>query len=223
MSNRLIDAIDERLHIKEPLKEIGDHPVPDHADITRHPSALVYCFGGITAFIALLLLVTGVFLLVYYVPSPDRAYDSVQYINEKAAFGWLIRGIHRWGASLIVIAMMLHMLRVFFQGAYKHPRELNWVVGVLLLMVVLGFAFTGYLLPWNQRSYWATVVGTKMAEQVPIIGNFLFLALRGGENVGAVTLVRFYAIHVAVLPLLGATLAALHFLMVRRQGISEPL
>ncbi len=221
--SRLIDAIDERLHIKEPLKEMADHPVPEHTDITRHPSAIVYCFGGITAFIALLMLITGIFLLVYYVPSPDRAYDSVQYIKEKAAFGWLIHGIHHWGASLIVITVVLHMLRVFFQGAYKRPRELNWVAGVLLLLIVLGFAFTGYLLPWHQRAYWATVVGTTMVEQVPVIGDFLLRAMRGGENVGAVTLVRFFAIHVAVLPLLGGLLAVFHFLMVRRQGISEPL
>ncbi len=223
MLGRLYDAINKRLGIKGEVNDQLNRPVPEHVDPIKHPLAFGYCFGGITAFIGLLLFVTGLFLVVYYIPSPDHAYDSVEYITNTVTLGWLVRGIHYWGATAIVIMVGLHTLRVYFHGAYKNPREMNWVVGVLLLVVVLAFSFTGYLLPWNQRSYWATSVGTSMISLVPFIGVYLLDLMRGGAEVGAVTLVRFYAIHIGFLPAILVLLLALHFFMVRRQGVSGPL
>jgi menaquinol-cytochrome c reductase cytochrome b subunit len=223
MLERIYNAIDKRLNIKEAIRYQLDHPVPEHVNPLKHPSAFVYCFGGIAAFIILLLFLTGLFLVIYYVPSPDHAYDSIQYIMNSVTLGWLLRGIHHWGASAVVIMVVLHALRVFFHGAYKNPRELNWVVGVLLLLIVLGFSFTGYLLPWDQRSYWATSVGTSMVSLVPFLGDYLLQLVRGGSEVGAITLVRFYAIHIGFLPAIVGLLLGLHFFMISKQGIARPL
>lgn len=223
MLKRTYDAIDKRLTINGTVRDFLGRPVPEHANPLKHPSAFVYCFGGITAFLILIMFLTGLFLVIYYVPSPDHAYDSVEYIMNKVTFGPWLRGIHYWGATAIIIMVGLHTLRVFLHGAYKNPREMNWVVGVLLLVIVLGLSFTGYLLPWNQKSFWATSVGTSMVSLVPFIGDYLLKVMRGGADIGAVTLVRFYAIHIGFLPVLLALLLGLHFLMVRRQGISRPL
>ncbi len=223
MLGRIYDVIDKRLTIKEAVRSFMDRSVPEHTNPFKHPAAFVYCFGGITAFITLLLFLTGLFLVVYYIPSPDHAYDSVEYITNTVTLGWLVRGIHHWGASAIVIMVGLHTLRVYFHGAYKNPREMNWAVGVLLLLIVLAFSFTGYLLPWNQRSYWATSVGSSMISLVPFVGNYLFKLMRGGVDVSAVTLVRFYAIHIGFLPAILMLLLGSHFFIVRRQGISRPL
>jgi len=162
------------------------------------------------------------FLMLYYVPSPDHAYESVQYITNTVRFGALIRGIHHWTATLLVVMVVLHMLRVFFHGAYKAPRELNWIAGVCLLLMIMGFGFTGYLLPWDQKAYWATAVGTNIAGTVPIVGPFILKLMRGGTNIGAVTLVRFYQIHVALLPTITIVFLAAHFFMIRKQGINRP-
>ncbi|MBI4216665.1 MAG: cytochrome b N-terminal domain-containing protein [Chloroflexi bacterium] len=223
MLNRFYNFLDERYRVTPLLRDIADHQVPDHANPTRDMRAFVYCLGGISFMVAILLFTTGVLLAVYYVPAPERAYDSIQYIMNGVAFGPLIRGIHHWGASLLIITMVLHMLRVFFHGAYKDPRQLNWVAGLLLLMAVMGMGFTGYLLPWDQKAYWATNVGTFMAATVPFIGDFIMRVLRGGPELGAITLIRFYALHVLVLPAIIGLLLAFHFLMIRRQGISGPL
>jgi quinol-cytochrome oxidoreductase complex cytochrome b subunit len=160
-------------------------------------------------------------LSVYYVPSPDHAYDSITYIMNEVQFGWLIRGIHHWGASLLVLVVFLHMLRVFFYGAYKYPRELTWITGVFLLLATLGMGFTGYLLPWNQRSYWATVVGTEIAGTVPGIGRFITRVLRGGSDLSAVTLVRFFSMHVWIIPALVLVILGVHLYLVVRLGISH--
>ena len=132
-----------------------------------------FTLGSASLFLFVMQAVTGIFLTIYYVPSPDHAYDSIQYIMNDVPFGWLIRGIHHWGASLMVIFVFAHMLRTFFFGAYKYPRELTWLTGVVLLLATLGMGFTGYLLPWNQRAYWATTVGTAIAGTVPFIGPFI--------------------------------------------------
>jgi len=163
---------------------------------------------------------TGIFLTVYYVPSPDHAYDSVQYIMTDVAFGWLIRGIHHWGASLMVIFVCIHMLRTFFMAAYKYPREITWLTGVFLLLATLGMGFTGYLLPWNQRAYWATTVGTEIAGTVPLIGDFILRVLRGGFALSGVTLARFFAAHIWFLPALITLLISVHIYLVIRLGIS---
>lgn len=223
MLERIYNAIDKRLNIRETIRSQLEHPVPEHVNPLKHPDAFVYCFGGIAAFISLLLFLTGLFLVLYYVPSPDHAYDSIEYIMNNVTLGWLVRRLHHWGASALIVMVVLHTLRVYFHGAYKNPREMNWVVGVLLLLMVLALSFTGYLLSWTQRSYWATTVGTSMISLVPFIGNYLLQLVRGGAEVGAPTLVRFYAIHIGFLPVVTVLLLGLHFFMVRRQGISRPL
>lgn len=216
MFAKAYDWLDERLNIKEQVKDILDHPVPSHVN-------WLYCFGGITFTLIMLQIVTGIFLVMYYVPSPDHAYASVEYISKEVAFGKLIRNMHRIGSSGVVVMVVVHLLRVYFHGAYKKPRELNWIVGVFLLMVVMGFGFTGYLLPWDQKAYWATVVGTKMAGSVPLVGEFIIKASRGGMDLGAVTLTRFFALHIWFLPAILMGLLGAHFFMIRKQGISGPM
>ena len=165
---------------------------------------------------------TGIVLAMYYAPTPDHAYDSVHYVMTEVPFGQVIRGIHHWGASAMVVVVVLHLLTVFVAGAYKYPREATWVVGVFLLLVTLGFGFTGYLLPWDEKAYWATTVGTNMAGTVPVIGGFLVRVIRGGAELGALTLTRFYAAHVLLLPATIGAFVAIHLFAVIRQGVSVP-
>jgi len=205
---------EERLGFGSIFRSFVDRPIP--RDI-----GWFHALGSATLFLIILQVVTGIALTLSYVPSPDAAYQSVLYI-DATPFGGFVRGVHHWGASLLVIVMVLHAIRVFGWASYKYPRELNWIIGALLLFVVLGFAFTGYLLPWDQKAYWATVVGTNVAGQVPIIGGPLLELLRGGVQLGAVTLVRFYGIHVWVLPAVLGLLVGLHIFAVIRQGIAAP-
>lgn len=164
--------------------------------------------------------VTGVALAMFYSPSPESAYDSVRHINSVGLF---VRGLHVWGSTAIVIVTVMHIMRVFFWGSYKKPRELTWVCGVIIFNIILGFSFTGYLLPWDQKAYWATVVGTRIAATVPFIGNDLLILIRGGEEVGALTLTRFYAVHIMVLPFLLVVFTGLHLYLVRRHHIAGPV
>jgi quinol-cytochrome oxidoreductase complex cytochrome b subunit len=180
----------------------------------------LYTLGSATLFVAVNQIVTGILLTVYYVPTPDHAYDSVQYITTQVTAGWLIRGLHHWGASAMVILTVLHMLRVLVYGAYKYPREVTWFTGVGLLLIVLGFGFTGYLLPWDQKAFWATTVGTRIAAVAPGIGDWILRALRGGEELSAVTLARFFGAHVWMLPAALLTLLLVHLYLVVRLGIS---
>ncbi len=180
----------------------------------------LYTLGSATLFVALNQAITGILLSLYYVPTPDHAYDSVQYITTQVPLGWLVRGLHHWGASVMIILVVLHMLRVILYGAYKFPREVTWFTGVVLLMVVIGFGFTGYLLPWDQKAYWATTVGTRIAGTAPLIGNYLLRIIRGGSDITAVTLVRFFGTHVWVLPALLFLLIAIHLYLVIKNGIS---
>ena len=179
-----------------------------------------YTLGSATLFILVNQAVTGILLAIYYVPTPDHAYDSVQYITTKVALGWLIRGLHHWGASAMVVVVFLHMLRVIFFGSYKFPREVTWFSGVALFLIVIGFGFTGYLLPWDEKAYWATTVGTKIAGTPPVIGDVLLRILRGGQELTAMTLVRFFGIHIWVLPALIFSLVGLHLYLVIKHGIS---
>lgn len=208
--------LDSRLNIRDALEENLKKPVPPHVN-------WLYCFGGISLFLFIIQAVTGILLLMYYRPTIAEAYKSVVFITNNVPFGWLIRGFHHWAANLMIIMVFLHMLRVFFYGAYKAPRDFNWVTGVVLLMLTLGFGFTGYLLPWNQISYWATTVGTEVPGAVPYIGDFLITLVRGGQAVGQTTLTRFFAVHVVILPLLICFFLLGHFFMIRKQGISGPL
>jgi quinol-cytochrome oxidoreductase complex cytochrome b subunit len=179
-----------------------------------------FTLGSASLFVALTQVITGILLTLYYVPTPDHAYDSVQYITTQVAGGWFIRGIHHWGASAMVILVFLHMLRVIFYGAYKFPREVTWLTGVVLLIVVIGFGFTGYLLPWDQKAFWATTVGTRIAGTPPLIGDWILIIVRGSKELSAITLARFFGVHVWVLPTVLILLIGVHLYLVIRLGIS---
>jgi quinol-cytochrome oxidoreductase complex cytochrome b subunit len=157
-----------------------------------------------------------------YSASPDHAHSSIQFIMDNVAYGSLVRGIHKWGATFMVIFAFFHMARVFFMGSYKYPREGTWVVGVVLFLLVMGFGFTGYLLPWDQKAYWATQVGVHIAGQVPIIGPSIAKVMQGGDQLGVLTLSRFYAFHVLLLPAITILFIAAHLFLVVWHGISEP-
>jgi menaquinol-cytochrome c reductase cytochrome b subunit len=166
--------------------------------------------------------ITGVILAMYYKPHPDTAYESIQYITNDLALGWLVRGMHRWGASVFIILLFFHMARVFIYGAYKYPRELNWIVGVLLLVMGMMMGFTGYLLVWDQTAYWATVVGINLQGTGPFLGPFIAPVLAGGPEIGVDTLSRFYALHMLLLPGAMAALIVLHLWLVIRLGVTSP-
>ncbi|MDQ5820535.1 MAG: cytochrome b N-terminal domain-containing protein [Actinomycetota bacterium] len=174
----------------------------------------------LTAFLVQTL--TGVILAMYYHPTPEGAYRSIEYITNELTLGWLVRGMHRWGASVFIILMFMHMGRVFLFGAYKYPRELNWIVGVLLLALGMLEGFTGYLLPWDQTAYWATIVGINLNGTAPIVGPFLSQFLRGGAEIGPDTIARFYSLHMLLLPGGIMALIGLHLYLVVRLGVSSP-
>ncbi len=178
--------------------------------------------GSVAGALILGQIVTGVLLMLFYVPHPDAAYDSLEYIRESLRAGGLILALHYWGASFIVVAIFAHMVRVFFSGAYKKPRELTWLAGVGLFGVIMGFAFTGQLLPWNQAGYWAARVGIEIASSAPVVGGIIKQLLTGGETVGALTLTRFYTVHVVLLPLALGLLVPIHLYLLRRHGPMRP-
>ena len=209
--------VEERYHVAEPLSKILKKPVPTYA------LRWWYCLGGITAFLFVVLGLTGIMLAFYYKPTAAEAYASIQFIENEVRFGSAIRAIHHWAANGMIVMCIAHMLRVFIMGAFKPPRELNWVSGVILLIVTLAFGFTGYLLPWDQRAFWATTVGTEIAASIPIIGNLALVFLRVGWDVSDLTLGRFYGLHVIVIPLATVLVMLVHFAMVRQQGIKKPL
>ena len=224
MLQKLYDWIDERVDLHPIWRDIADHEVPEHVNPAHHFSAFVYCFGGLTFFVVVIQILSGMFLTMYYVPDIENAWQSVYYLQTEVAHAQIVRGMHHWGASVVIVMLLLHTLRVFFQGAYKKPRELNWMVGVLIFFVILGLGFTGYLLPWDNKAYFATQVGLEMAQQVPFIGEQLKILLAGDTSiVGAQTLTRFFAIHVFFLPAALFGLLAAHFILIRKQGISGPL
>jgi quinol-cytochrome oxidoreductase complex cytochrome b subunit len=212
MMTRLGNWLDERMSWRQVWGAIFLRKIPK--------VNWLYTLGSASLFLAVNQLVTGILLTIYYVPTPDHAYNSVQYITTQVPMGWLIRGLHHWGASAMVILVVLHMLRVIFHGAYKYPREITWFTGVFLLLVVIGFGFTGYLLPWDQKAYWATTVGTLIAGTPPWIGDFILRVVRGGEELTAITLARFFGVHVWVLPTALLLLLSIHMFLVIRIGIS---
>ncbi|WP_088007562.1 menaquinol-cytochrome c reductase cytochrome b subunit [Indiicoccus explosivorum] len=224
MLNKLYDWVDERLDITPIWRDIADHEVPEHVNPAHHFSAFVYCFGGLTFFVTVIQILSGMFLTMYYVPDVENAWNSVYYLQNEVAFGEIVRGMHHWGASLVIVMIFLHTLRVFFTGSYKKPRELNWMVGVMLFGVILGLGFTGYLLPWDMKALFATKVGIEIAASVPVIGEYIKILLAGDDTIlGAQTLTRFFAIHVFFLPAALLGLMGAHFIMIRKQGISGPL
>lgn len=213
MAAKILNWLDERLGLNTIYEVVLDRKVPK--------VNWFFTLGSASLFLAAMQFITGLLLTFYYVPSPESAYDSIQYIMTGVPFGWLIRGVHHWGASLMVLVVFLHMLRTFYFAAYKYPRELTWITGVVLLILVLGMGFTGYLLPWNQRSYWASMVGTSIAGTVPFIGNFITQVLRGGTDLSGVTLVRFFSLHIWWIPALVVLTIATHMYMIIRLGISS--
>jgi quinol-cytochrome oxidoreductase complex cytochrome b subunit len=176
-----------------------------------------FCLGGITLLLFIILTITGVLLMFYYVPSTERAYQSMKDLEFTVSFGLLLRNMHRWGAHGMVIAVFLHMCRVFYTGSYKPPREFNWVIGVILLLVTLFLSFSGYLLPWDQLSFWAITVGTTIATYAPM-GDLQKFVMLGGNTVDQGALIRFYVAHVFLLPLIATILIGLHFWRIRKDG-----
>jgi cytochrome b6 len=208
--------LDERLEWDDLIAPLRKKTVP------LHRLSYWYFLGGITVFLFVIQVLTGILLLLYYRPGANEAFESVQYIMTQVQFGWLIRSVHSWSANLMIFTAFAHMFSVLFLKAYRKPRELTWVSGVILLFLVMGFGFSGYLLPWNTLAFFATKVGTEIAGQVPIVGKPLMIFLRGGEEVTGATLTRFFGFHVAVLPGLATLLILLHLLLVQRLGMSVP-
>lgn len=206
----------ERLPISgDQLKELTNEPVPHH--LKRWWFAL----GGTPAYLFVIQIFTGILLAFYYTASAGSAYESVRYITEEAAFGWYVRSIHKWAATLMIAAVILHQMRVFFTGAYRKPREINWIVGMFLLACTLGLGFTGYSLVFEQLSFWGATVGANMADTVPVIGGFVKQMMLAGESYNSRTLSRFFVIHAAILPTLIVMLLVVHIGIIRLQGVTE--
>jgi quinol-cytochrome oxidoreductase complex cytochrome b subunit len=198
------------------------HPVRVKKHAIRY--TYTFCLGGISFFLFLALTLTGVYLMFFYVPSITRAFQDIQVIENSVAFGSLMRNVHRWAAHLMVLTVFLHMIRVFYHGAYKPPREFNWAIGSILLFCTLWLSFTGYLLPWDQIAFWAITVGTQMATYAPLVPSESAFVLLGGIEVGQGTLIRFYVMHVIAFPLITAILLVVHFWRIRKDGgISGPV
>jgi quinol-cytochrome oxidoreductase complex cytochrome b subunit len=198
------------------------HPVK----VKRHGVRVSYtlCLGGLSFFLFIVLTITGIFLMFYYRPTSPQAYFDLQALSTDVAFGQLVRNMHRWGAHLMVLTVFLHMARVFYHGAYKPPREFNWVVGIILLFLTLFMSFTGYLLPWDQLALWAVTVGSTMAKYSPVFGDQVSFALIGGVQITSDTLLRWYVLHVLFFPFIITLFMAVHFWRVRKDGgISGPL
>lgn len=215
MFDKIYHWIDERIDLKSLQNKLLNEPMAGGA-------RFAYVFGSVLLFIFVMQVVTGILLMFYYAPTADHAWESTKYIMQEVEFGWFVLSYHLWGASAMVMILVMHMSQVYLWGAYKKPREVVWLVGLLLLLIVMGFGFTGYLLPWDQRSYWATTVGVEIVDKVPIIGDFLGRFLRGGAVPGAQTLSRFFVIHVMILPLGLMAIAGLHVFLFRRVGPAGP-
>ncbi len=213
MAVKIADWLDERIGWRSIWQTVFKRNIPR--------VNWFYTLGSATLLTVVNQGITGMLLTIYYVPTPDHAYDSVQYITTQVSAGWLIRGLHHWGASAMVVLSFLHMLRVIFLGSYKFPREVTWFTGVGLFLVTIGFGFTGYLLPWDQKAYWATTVGTRIVEVTPLIGNTLLRLVRGGAELSPLTLTRFFGIHVWFLPITLIVLLGIHLYLVISIGISE--
>jgi cytochrome b6 len=208
--------LNERFHLDDLIGFMKKKEVP------LYRGTIWYYFGGISLLLFIIQVVTGMLLLLYYKGSAELAFESVQFISSKVKFGWLIRSIHSWSANLMILAVLIHMFSVFFTKAYKKPREMTWYSGFVLLALAMAFGFTGYLLPWNELSLFATKVGTDIPKAIPLAGDFIMNILRGGEEVTGATLSRFFGFHVALLPGIFTVILALHLIFIQRQGMSAP-
>lgn len=220
----VVDWFDNRFPLTASVDEALYQRVPNYAN------AFYYCFGGMVFILVAFQIITGIFLSFYYVPDAASvgggdapAFTSIQFIMNSVFLGWLVRGVHFWSANLIVVMIVLHMARVFWTGSYRAPRELNWMVGVILLLVILAFSLTGYLLPWDTKAYFATLVTIRIGSSAPLLGPLIESVAQGGPTLGPGTLQRFFTIHVFILPALVTLLMYVHFRLIRAHGISEPL
>ncbi len=216
VNRKVYGWLDERFKLDDLINFMKKKEVP------LYRGTIWYYFGGITLLLFIIQVVTGMLLLLYYKGSSELAFESVRFISAKVKFGWLIRSIHSWSANLMVLSAFIHMFSVFFTKAYKKPRELTWYSGFLLLVLAMGFGFTGYLLPWNELSLFATKVGTDIPKTIPLVGGFIMNLLRGGEEVSGSTLSRFFGFHVALLPGIFTVILALHLVLIQRQGMAAP-
>ncbi len=217
LTKKIYDWFDGRYGISDFKDFFAKKTVPVHKHFVW------YYFGGITLFFFCVQVVTGILLLFYYKPGAAEAFESVKLITTRVQFGWLIRSIHSWSANLMIFSAFIHLFSTFFLKSYRPPREMTWITGALLFFMAMGLGFTGYLLPWNELSFFATKVGTQIAGSVPVVGSYLRTILRGGEEISDATITRFFALHVMVLPLVTAAILGLHLMMVQLQGMSEPL
>jgi len=210
----------EWLRTRLPIDAVRDFA--SHKTVPVYSGSVWYYFGGVSLFLFIIQVVTGILLMMYYQPGIATSYESVRFVVVYVKFGWLIRSIHTWSANLMIFAVFVHMFSVFFTKAYRSPRELTWVTGLVLLGLSLGFGFSGYLLPWNTLAYFATKVGTAIVAVTPVIGKFVMQLLRGGKEVGSQTLTRFFGLHVAIMPALFTAVLSAHLLLVQIQGMHEP-
>jgi len=208
--------LDERLSLKSIAHLARKKEIP------LHPHSIWYYFGGMTLFLFGVQVATGILLLLYYRPSAEAAFESVQFIVTEVQFGWLIRSVHSWSANLMIATLFIHMFSVYFMRAYRQPREITWLSGALLLLLAVGFGFSGYLLPWNKLAFFATKVGTEIAGVIPLVGRPILRFLRGGDEVTGATLTRFFGFHVAVLPAITTAIVVTHLILVQMHGMSVP-
>ncbi len=194
-----------------------------HKQVPQHKHTVWYYLGGMTLFLFAIQVVTGILLLLYYRPTAEAAFESVEFIMSEVPFGWLIRSLHSWSANLMIFFLFAHMFSVFFMRGYRRPREITWITGACLLFISLGFGFSGYLLPWNSLAFFATKVGTDILGEIPLVGESLLIWARGGEDVTGATLTRFFGIHVAVLPMITTVILGLHLVLVQKHGMSVPI
>ncbi len=213
---KLIGWVQERLPVSgEALRDLTNEPVPNHL------KRWWFAIGGTPAYLFMVQIVTGILLATYYKPDPASAYESVRYITDDAAFGWYLRGLHKWAATFMIAAVILHQMRVYFTGAYRKPREINWMVGMALLVCTLMVGFTGYSLVYEQLSYWGATVGANIMDNVPVLGGFMKKLVLGGDSYNDRTLSRFFILHAAVLPVVMVLLIGIHIAIIRVQGVTE--
>jgi cytochrome b6 len=217
MLRALGDFLEDRLRLRGLLEFLSQKTVP------RHRHSFWYLFGGLALFFLLVQLVTGILLLMYYSPTAQNANESVRFMTDQVPYGWLVRSIHLWSANLMIATVLVHLFSTYFMKAYRQPRELMWVSGVTLLFLVLGFGFTGYLLPWDTTAYFATQIGTEIPRSIPLIGEAVVTILRGGEYIADESLKRLFALHVVILPLLTLAIAGLHLILNQLHGTSTPI
>lgn len=214
--NGITRWITERIPVEgDQLRELTNEPVPNHL------KRWWFCLGGTPAYLFVVQIVTGIMLAFYYQATPDSAYESVQHITEHVSYGWFLRSLHKWGATLMIASVILHQMRVYFTGAYRKPRELNWLVGMCLLVCTLVIGFTGYSLVYEQLSYWGATVGANISSSVPVVGEPMRRLLLGGEEYNESTLSRFFMLHAAILPVLMVMLLVIHISLIRLQGVTE--